>query len=526
LEQAVKFASRCTGSILREEKRRVPEFQVSFRNSASIFPLDQYQQGTQRIGELMSNSAINKSTLKLVIALALTCFANVSWAQDNPPTKADLIKTLESLYPLLAAEKYEDAMDHFALPEGVKSSELAPILERRELSAAGIEVLKNNAKLDTGSALYGEDRVKQILERMGLDAGTATYGFKHQANQSTGEVLGVWKEGKFKLVRLDDVGKLAAAPPVNAAVGAAKESEPAAQPMSEAEEQSSEAKVAEVVAKLQDLEKAVKDNPNDVAAKAQYAMAMYQLKNYPAAWEQLFEASKIDPKHVGLQKGINVLISTFSEQGIFTVGVPTDTIQSIMGEPTQKVELGKDRQRWVYRHWGIDFKSDRVHEIVNLIGATEALYQPTEVVSVEFDGRGWRTGFRRKANGKVSAFLFVDGQNASNATEQISVERFLGGATFGSMEKVLEKVIADEKANRPEMKHGVIETNDKTAIFFMEYPKANGGVNDRQIVKLMLGPKDLHRLGYEIKGDEVPSEATQMKWLKIFQSATLKPTGK
>ncbi len=432
--------------------------------------------------------------------------------QATEPTKADLVKTLETLLPLLEAENYTAAAEYVMMPPTMNANMLSGILKANELSLPGIKRLARDAKFGKATELFGAERAAILANKMGADVNQC-YGFNHETKLATAEIIAQWDGSKFKLVRIDDVGKLAG-------VEADMNSKSAADPKPEtgAENEDSDAVLKRAALAIQEFQAAVEQNPNDVASRAKLAMALYQIGNYPAAWTQLMAANQVEPNHVGVTRGLDAMINEFTRQGVFTVGVPTETVQALLGEPSDVLDL-KARTRWRYAHWGIDFSDGRVGEIIDLRGADKALFEPTEKISTDLGGQTWNTGFRRKEKGKSVAYYFVPGETISNYTQLITVERLLD--VPGTMEAIGRKLIEDEEKLVPGSMHRVLQPGEDSMILAAKIPGNPKSQTRHQLIRLWKGPKDLFRLTYTAVSEDDPSQETQQKWMGIFQKATL-----
>ncbi|MEL6108425.1 MAG: hypothetical protein AAFU85_20555, partial [Planctomycetota bacterium] len=401
--------------------------------------------------------------------------------------------------------------------------DLASLVRNQELSPAGIQILESSATFGTAVELFGSTRAKALCEKMGIGTDDV-YGFNHRQGDQWGKVLAQWDGTQFRLVRVDDVGKLVANE-----TEAAKKMRPVEAESAGKETPSANLMTAsreEVLAALPKLREDAESNPEDIDALARYAMVLYRVENYPEAWKQLIAARKLDAKHVGVARGVNTLMDAFTNLGVFTVGVPKETVSALLGEPMQRVQLGAQRERWVYAHWGVDFRDSRVHEIINLLGATEALFRPSESIKVDLDGRGWRTQLRRKQKGRVTAFLFLPGESISEFSEQITVERYVDASAMGTIQEIAEKTIADETTAVAGTKLQVLSVEDGSAYLAGEAPLASsdsGPSKTYRLIRLIRGEKDLHRLQYLIRANDPPDQETQRKWLAIFKSAKLMP---
>lgn len=293
----------------------------------------------------------------------------------------------------------------------------------------------------------------------------------------------------------------------------------------QSEQQSSEereqAERTPLADRLPELAAAVAARPDDLAARGSYAQALYVLGNLPAAWEQLSAGYQIDPNHNGMVQGLHQVFRAFTQQGLFRVGTPQQSIVDILGPPRQSIEMPWGK-RLVFAYWAVDLRDDRIHEIVDLRGITEAAFRPTEIVSVDLDGRGWEVGFREKTKRSVAAMYYLPGESVREWQEMITVERWIDGTGAGTMDEIATLMIKQIKSANPECQDLVLETNDESVVVAFEGLDQPGQSKMHQLIRLFRGPSDVHRLAYTVKGNDPPTRETQMKWLKIFQSAKLR----
>lgn len=466
-----------------------------------------------------------KIAIQVLATLLFISHSHSAFAQQAP-TKQSLIAALRTILPLLEAGKWEEAAQHVVMPDGLEPRDLASIARNNELSADGISALESSAEFGLATELFGASRAEALCKKMGIGTENV-YGFNHQQGDQWGEVLAQWDGKQFRFVRLDDVGKLAAESKPDSG-----KMRPGSEPKADTGKSTAKSpdimslSSKEALALLPETSQAAEANPDDLGALLRYAMVLFKVKNYPEAWKQLRSARKIAPRNLGVARGTDALMNAFTTLGIFTVGVPKETVKAILGEPTENVELGDERDRWVYGHWGVDFKQGRVHEIINLLGATEALFRPTETIGVDLDGRPWRTQLRRKQKGRATAFLLLAGETVSEFTEQITIERYLGASALGTIKEIAEKTVADEVAATPGAQVRVLEIEDSSAYLISEAPvdeDASDGSKAYRLIRLIRADKDLHRLQYLVKSSTPPDQETQRKWLGIFKAAKLEP---
>ena len=423
----------------------------------------------------------------LLLGLTMTSFG---YAQDGPD-KATMIKTLSEFWDRLEQKELDEASEYLVLPPNFKPEMLSVFTERRELSREGIQCLEQNATYGKAADLFGQDRAELFAERANVDVDQC-YGFSLETDGVSAEVVGFWNGTRFKLVRVNNVGQLEMT----------QSNTPAPS--------------------LAELEAAVKANPEDLGARALYAQALFKEGILPSAWEQLMAAYKLEPGHAGVARGTSEMIQAFAARDVFTVGMPQDSIQGILGEPRAKVELGQARERWVYAHVGIDFKDGKFHELIDLRDVPEASFKPTEIVSVTLDGSGWNCGHRRRNRGNVVALFYLPGESYGNWTQQVTIERILNGASAGNVEQIKNAITNQMVQMNAETKTKTLFQDEDSVIIASMVPHQNPELTEHKLDHVMLGPVDIHRFAITVRGEE-PTQEFQKKWLEISKAATLKP---
>ena len=123
------------------------------------------------------------------------------------PTKEQLISDLNTVYDLLSGGDYEAAADYFKGPKGMPKAKLANelkgLLEKRELSKEGIEILDSKGTFGPLREVF-PDRAESWMGRNDLPQDAECYAIGYQG----AEVAAHWTDDRFEFIRMDDVGKL------------------------------------------------------------------------------------------------------------------------------------------------------------------------------------------------------------------------------------------------------------------------------------------------------------------------------
>lgn len=122
------------------------------------------------------------------------------------PTKELLVQSLRDLLAAIEAGDYEKARTFLVPPSNLKPEDvpaaLQSFVEKRDLSGPGIDILAEEGAFGTMDDLFGE-RGWSWAKRAGVD---------HKAcwalTFDDAEVAAHWDGNAFRLLRLDDVGRL------------------------------------------------------------------------------------------------------------------------------------------------------------------------------------------------------------------------------------------------------------------------------------------------------------------------------
>ncbi len=187
---------------------------------------------------------------------------------------------------------------------------------------------------------------------------------------------------------------------------------------------------------LNRLQAAADADPNDLGAQLSLAQQLFRTGKVSEAWQRLRAAHQTAPENKGVLIGLQAVLDHYKRQGKFNVGTPENHVFELLGPShlSRKMPWG---MRHVYGTLAIDFRDGKVHELVQLIGATDALFDASHVVHVDLEGRPWRVGLRQKGDGVTTAYLYPEGESIAQWKEMVAIERIVGGAEGRSMKDIL-----------------------------------------------------------------------------------------
>ena len=153
-----------------------------------------------------------KKLTGFLLALALLTLANckkadVSTAGAGGPTREAAVQLLRTFLAAVEAKDYDKAAAMIQTSSEVSPDEikkaLGRMLDQNELSARGIDILAERGKWGKLAEVYGAERASRLIARAGVSVDDC-YGL----NLEGAEAGFYWDGRQFKLVRIDDIGKL------------------------------------------------------------------------------------------------------------------------------------------------------------------------------------------------------------------------------------------------------------------------------------------------------------------------------
>jgi len=297
------------------------------------------------------------------------------WPTDDKPTKELLIKTLQVFLHQIRNKHYDALRPNVYVPDDFQMSRFNDSLKRNELSAEGITVLAAEGSFGKADEVYHKLRAEALLKRVQVPVDQC-YGYVAKIGGVQGEVLAHWLGDRYKLIRTDDIGKLpivdkADSAPAPQTAPKAAESKPE---HAEATLPKYETDKAVVMANYAALAAAVESNPNDVSQRAKFVHSLLVIGNTPKAWTESVEIYRLAPQNVEVVYAIDQSIEALKKNGIFQVGVPQETIESLMGKPLKTNDVD-GVTRWEYPNWNIDFNDGRFVKLGRVKPA--AISEPT-----------------------------------------------------------------------------------------------------------------------------------------------------
>jgi hypothetical protein len=123
------------------------------------------------------------------------------------PTKEAAVKTLQDAAAALEGKDYDKALLYIHVPPNRTPEQFKTagpgLIEKQEISTKGVEILAAQGKWGKLDEVFPKERAQSMAERAGLPLDEC-YGLTHGDAQAGFH----WNGQQFKIMHLDDVGKL------------------------------------------------------------------------------------------------------------------------------------------------------------------------------------------------------------------------------------------------------------------------------------------------------------------------------
>jgi len=128
------------------------------------------------------------------------------------PTKEAGIQRLKDVLAALEAKDWDKTASYFAFPAGKDrpkdlGDKLGKLIELKEISAKGIEILEAKGKWGKLSEVFEPERAARFAEKFGVPVADC-WGFSVEGASANASVGFHWDGKELKLIRLNNVGKL------------------------------------------------------------------------------------------------------------------------------------------------------------------------------------------------------------------------------------------------------------------------------------------------------------------------------
>ncbi|MEM6471171.1 MAG: hypothetical protein AAF802_16545 [Planctomycetota bacterium] len=275
---------------------------------------------------------------------------------------------------------------------------------------------------------------------------------------------------------------------------------------------------------LDSLRQAIQLVPGNPDYQYKLATTLLAADRMPEMWQVLHKAATKHPNHADLARGLLSYWRMFDEQGLFNCEKETiDTVIRVLGEPDQLAKgMNRDRYIWGFIAVEVEHGEKTIHQTVDLRGLTPEHLQPVDFVRVDLDGRGRTVGHRTTNQSTTTAEFVLPGEQVQAWSELFSIQRIHGMARRdATLEQIADGMMASLAKTNTQRRYRMLDVSEDSVTFEWTAPATDQHQSQHELVRLMKGDIDVHRLAYVVKGTTEMDEELRQEWLTILASAKL-----
>lgn len=264
---------------------------------------------------------------------------------------------------------------------------------------------------------------------------------------------------------------------------------------------------------------AVSRKPNDPQFHYMTAKAFQGAGEFRGQWFHLRKAVRLQPNHKQALPEFMHMWQVALNKGVLDIGNTAANVRAALGEPDEKTEINPEQQRslWQYGVMGVELRSDQVAGVMDLRGSGD-LPTPQDDLEIVLDSRQeWKVKqqFASRSEFKV-VYTSVE---TTEPKAQFTHQRLLGMAEKTSVQDLMQNMKAGLEQQFPEVQWQVMQAEDNNVVFEW-WLQGEDLPQQHEIVRLLQGDEDIHRLAYSVQTAPLAQEQRE-QWIKRLQQAKL-----
>ncbi len=275
---------------------------------------------------------------------------------------------------------------------------------------------------------------------------------------------------------------------------------------------------------IQEFTAAAKRYPQDGRLRHLLGFSLFQDEQLGPAWLQFRAAVRLAVNHKPAVRDFLAMWGVFDQQGFLNAGRSTEYITKALGNPDRK--LGNEsKQVWEYGFMRLQFHDGQLFAVIDPRGLDPESSRPLDALQIQFDNKDrWRLGYRTINRLQSLTEYVPQKESVQKWTELLSVQRL-----YPSQQKSPERMMQDIKKNlqtaNPDIDFKALLVAEGDVLFHWrdKGDAAKKRPPQHEIVRLVAGEKDVHRLAYSRRVAQIPTSDAR-SWIDLLRSAELVKT--
>lgn len=270
---------------------------------------------------------------------------------------------------------------------------------------------------------------------------------------------------------------------------------------------------------------AAKLHPREGELRHLLGFAYAQDKQLGQAWLQFRQAVRLKPQNAAGIRDFIKLWQIFEKQGVFNAGRSSQEITKLLGKPdTKQPKTGGEV--WEYGFKQLHFQGDKLAATIDPRGLDASITQTVDKIEIEFDDQNrWRLGYRSLDLVQSLTEYIPQGQAMQKWDELYTVQRIHKLRAKKSPAELMKDIEVNLKKANPDVEFRVLEEREDDVLFHWRDvgDQKKNRLPQHEIVRLIAGQRDIHRLAYTRRVAQIPAEDAK-NWVSILGQAQLVST--
>ena len=276
----------------------------------------------------------------------------------------------------------------------------------------------------------------------------------------------------------------------------------------------------EFEAAIEHFEAAVKAEPENGVRHHALGVAYMANRNANAGWYHFRMAVRYAPDNEAAVMDFLRTWKFLDNSGLFSVGTSAETIMNTLGKPDQYEQNGI-QSRAIYGFMSINMINQQLFSILDLRNLPQEGLRSEDGLAFSLP-EGWRVAYRILTFEQGNTEFTQGEETIQNWTELFSSQRFIRIEEKQAAKKMLGNIRDSLTSSFNDVEFKVIEESPDDVLFFWKIAETNEHPAQYEIVRIVKGKSDLHRIAYTRKSDQKDEENIKL-WTETLRSAKLMP---
>lgn len=238
-----------------------------------------------------------------------------------------------------------------------------------------------------------------------------------------------------------------------------------------------------------------------------------------AGWFHFRQAVRLNPDYVPATVDFMKTWKLLDAQGVFNVGTPLPLVAQTLGKPDQADDQGA-RLRLVYGFMSLNFMNSQLFSILDMRNLPPDGLHAVDGLAFDLPREDWKVAYRILSAAQGNTEYVRQDENLQRWTELFASQRFIGAARTQTAQDVMDGIRSRLEKAFEDVEFTEIKATPDDVFFRWSIGKSASHPAQQELVRLVAGQHDIHRLAYTRKGESLDDD-TLSDWQALLADAEL-----